>query len=56
MEQEISKMKKNSIVLIKQITTISKQRIYKDDVRRNVKISSQSLDLIDEQIIKFFTK
>lgn len=56
MEQEISKMKKDSIVLIKQITTISKQRIYKDDVRRNVKISSQSLDLIDEQIIKFFTK
>jgi len=56
MEQEISKMKKDSIVLIKQITTISKQRIYKDDVRRNVKISSQSLDLIDEHIIKFFTK
>ena len=44
------------IVLINQITTISKQRIYKDVVRRNVKISSQSLDLIDEQIIKFFTK
>lgn len=56
MEQEISKMKKDSIVLINQITTISKQRIYKDVVRRNVKISSQSLDLIDEQIIKFFTK
>ena len=56
MEQEISKMKKDSIVLINQITTISKQRIYKDVVRRNVKISSQPLDLIDEQIIKFFTK
>lgn len=56
MEQEISKMKKDSIVLINQITTISKQRIYKDVVRRNVKISSQSLDLIDEQIMKFFTK
>lgn len=56
MEQEISKMKKDSIVLINQITTISKQRIFKDVVRRNVKISSQSLDLIDDQIIKFFTK
>ena len=56
MEQEISKMKKDSIALINQITTISKQRIYKDVVRRNVKISSQSLDLIDQQIIKYFTK
>ena len=52
----ILKMKKDSIVLINQITTISKQRIFKDVVRRNVKISSQSLDLIDDQIIKFFTK
>ena len=56
MEQEISKMKKDSIALINQITTISKQRIFKDTVRRNVKISSISLDLIDKQIIKFFTK
>lgn len=56
MENEISKMKKDSIALINQITTISKQRIFKDTVRRNVKISSKSLDLIDKQIIKFFTK
>lgn len=56
MEHEISKMKKDSIALINQITTISKQRIFKDTVRRNVKISSVSLDLIDKQIIKFFTK
>lgn len=56
METEISKMKKDSIALINQITTISKQRIFKDTVRRNVKISNQSLDLIDRQIIKFFTK
>lgn len=56
METEISKMKKDSIALINQITTISKQRIFKDTVRRNVKISSNSLDLIDKQIIKFFTK
>lgn len=56
MENEISKMKKDSIALINQITTISKQRVFKDTVRRNVKISSESLDLIDKQIIKFFTK
>lgn len=56
MEQEIFKMKKDSIALINQITTVSKQRIFKDTVRRNVKISSSSLDLIDKQIIKFFTK
>lgn len=56
MKCEISKMKKDSIALINQIKTISKQRIFKDTVRRNVKISSESLDLIDKQIIKFFTK
>lgn len=56
MEEEISKMKKDSIALINQITTISKQRIYKDVVRRNVKLSNESLNLIDNQIIKFFTK
>lgn len=56
MEIEIGKMKKDSIALINQITTISKQRIFKDTVRRNVKISNASLDLIDEQMIKIFTK
>lgn len=56
MEEEISKMKKDSIALINQITTISKQRIYKDVVRRNVKLSNESLNLIDNQIIRFFTK
>ena len=56
MESEIFKMQKDSIALINQITTISKQRIFKDTVRRNVKISSASLDLIDRQIIRFFTK
>ncbi len=56
MEKEVCKMQKDSIVLINQITTISKQRIFKDTVRRNVKVSTNSLDLIDKQIIKFFTK
>lgn len=56
MEDEISKMKQDSIALINQITTVSKQRIFKDTLRRNVKLSNTSLDLIDEQIIKYFTK
>ena len=56
MEEEIYKMKKDSIALINQITTVSKQRIFKDTVRRNVRISNESLDLIDEKIMKFFTK
>lgn len=55
-EIEISKMKQDSIALINQITTISKQRIFKDTLRRNVKLSNTSLDLIDKQIIKYFTK
>ena len=55
-EKEISKMKKGSVALVSQITTISKQRIFKDTIRRNVRISNESLDLIDKQIIKFFTK
>ena len=40
----------------RKITTISKQRIFKDTIRRNAKISSESLDLIDKQITKYFTK
>lgn len=56
MENEVSKMKQDSIALISQITTISKQRIFKDTIRRNVKLYKESLDLIDKQIIKYFTK
>ena len=56
LEEEVSKMKQDSIALINQITTISKQRIFKDVLRENVKLSSSSLNLIDAQIIKYFTK
>ena len=56
MEKELSKMKQDNIVLINQITTISKQRIFKDLLRKNVKLSNKSLDLIDQKIIKYFTK
>lgn len=52
----IHKTKKESIALINQITTISKQRIYNDFILKNVKISNKSLDLIDKNIIRFFTK
>lgn len=55
-KDEISKMKIGSIALINQITTISKQRIFDDDVLRKVRLSNNSLDLIDKNIIKFFTK
>lgn len=54
--QEIDKMKEDSIALITQITTISKQRIYKNPLIRNVKLSDNSLNLIDRHIIKYFTK
>lgn len=55
-KDEISKMKIGSVALINQITTISKQRIFDDDVLRKVRLSNNSLDLLDAQIIKFFTK
>ena len=56
MKNEISKMKIGSIALINQITTISKQRIFDDDILRKVRLSNNSLDLLDKQIIKTFTK
>lgn len=56
MKNEISKMKIGSVALINQITTISKQRIFDDEVLRKVRLSNTSLDLLDKQIIKFFTK
>lgn len=46
----------DSIALINQITTISKQRIFNDNILRKVRLSNKSLDLLDVQIIKFFTK
>lgn len=49
-------MKKGSIALIDQITTISKQRIFYDGVLKNVKLSDESLDLIDLNIKKYLTK
>ncbi|MFR8754700.1 MAG: type II toxin-antitoxin system PemK/MazF family toxin [Monoglobales bacterium] len=56
MKDEIAKMKKGSIALINQITTISKQRIFDDDILRQVRLTKDSLDLLDKNIIKFLTK
>ncbi len=60
MSEEILKMKKGSIALVGQITTISKIRIYnpktKHDILSNIRISNEMLDRIDESIIKMCTK
>ncbi len=57
-DQELSQMKKGTIALINQITTISKQRIYnpkKDlDILSGIKLSDEKMKLIDEKIKKFY--
>lgn len=59
-ENEITKMKKGSIALLNQITTISKQRIYypktSKDLLAGVRLSNKSLDLLDKKMIQLFTK
>ena len=59
-EKEISKMKKGSIALVSQITTISKQRIYdpktSSDILANLRVSDNTLDLIDSKIKELFIK
>ena len=54
--KELEKMKHGSIAYIHQITTISKQRIFKTPILSGIRISPQSLDLIDEKIDSLFTK
>lgn len=60
MTPEISKMKQGSIALVKQITTISKIRIYdpktNNDILSHIKLSNEKLDLIDQEIIRQYTK
>lgn len=54
-ENEISKMKKGSIALLNQITTISKQRIYypktSKDLLSGLHLSNSSLDLLDKKMM-----
>lgn len=54
--EEIKRMKHGSIAYIHQITTISKQRIFKTPILSGIKLSDESLNLIDEKIKKLFTK
>lgn len=59
MKKEISRMKKGSIALIGQITTISKMRIHNpknsNDVLSGIKLSNEKLDMIDNEIRKLYT-
>lgn len=60
MRVEVNKMKIGSIALVNQITTISKIRIYDPktdhDILSNIKLSNEKLDMIDQEIIKKYTK
>ena len=60
MDSEMSKMKKGSIALVSQITTISKQKIYDpqktSDVLSGLKLSNSSLDLINDKMKQLFIK
>ncbi len=59
-KREINRMKLGSIVLVNQITTISKLRIVdpknNNSVLYNIRISNNSLNKIDEKIVEMFTK
>ncbi len=60
MNLEMLKMKKGSIALVSQITTISKQRIYDPqhtgDLLSGIHISDSSLDLINNKMKQLFIK
>lgn len=55
---ELSQMKKGTIALANQITTISKQRIYnpkKDlDILSGIKLSAEKMSLIDKKIKELY--
>ena len=59
LKKEITKMRKGSIALVNQITTISKIRIYdpktNHDILSNVRLSDQKLDSIDAALISQYT-
>lgn len=59
MRSEIQKMKVGSIALTRQITTVSKIRIYDPktdhDVLSGVRLSNEKLDAIDDAISGYFT-
>ena len=53
-------MKKGSVALVSQITTISKQKIYDpqktSDILSGLRLSDSSLDLINNKIKQLFVK
>lgn len=59
-KDELLRMKDGSVALIHQITTISKQRIYdpknSTDILARIRLSDQTLNSIDDKIIKMYTK
>lgn len=59
MRREVFKMKRGSIALVNQITTISKIRIYDPktdhDVLSGIKLSNEKLDIIDRELASVFT-
>lgn len=59
-QAEFQRMKSGSIILLGQITTISKIRIYDpkkvDDVLAGIRLSNTTLDKIDTKIIELYTK
>lgn len=60
MQNEISKMKKGSIALVSQITTISKIRIVDPkknaDVLSGIRLKPETLDLLDDKIRQLYIK
>ena len=56
LEDELDRMKHGSIAYVHQITTISKQRIFKTPILASIKLSDDSLNLIDEKMKKLFMK
>ena len=54
-KNEIEKLNKESIALLNQITTISKQRIFNEEILNRAQISKNTLKLLDNKIIKTFT-
>lgn len=55
-DEEINRMKHGSIAYINQITTISKQRIFRVPILSGIKLSNHNLDLIDNKIRQLFMK
>ncbi len=60
MAKEYKRMKNGSIILLNQITTISKMRIYdpknNNDILYGIKLSNNTLDEIDNKIKEIFIK